>query len=213
MPHRLTATSGVPPTPEHNAKLRLTGHSATDKIGTASQLQRTSPRNPHCPEFQEQQQGASPAEKHAVGQLIDWLAGVQFSPSDSDGEDLEETTRSYLASYKDNFGRKSASQVRPGCCGVFCCSREQILCSARTEARRHGAACARQFQGASLGSKCVIDLPRKHYSIMPYRKHRYNAAIQIVCRHLRAFHVNKSCLNLTCIRTRKGEGGLLEPTC
>lgn len=61
--------------------------------------------------FQEEHTAALPAEKHAVGQLIDWLSGVPPARSDSDGEDLDESTRSYLASYKDNFARKSASQV------------------------------------------------------------------------------------------------------
>ena len=60
---------------------------------------------------QEDHTAASPAEKYAVGQLIDWLNGVPISASDSDGEDLDESTRSYLASYKDNFARKSASQA------------------------------------------------------------------------------------------------------
>ena len=61
---------------------------------------------------QAQDNTATTAEQHAVGQLIDWLAGVQSGTSDSDGEDLDESTRSYLASYKDNFARKSASQAR-----------------------------------------------------------------------------------------------------
>ena len=61
--------------------------------------------------------GVSTEERHAISQLLGWLAVTEPKEDSDSDNNLDESSKAYLASYKEKFGRKRLTVcLRPAGC-------------------------------------------------------------------------------------------------